>query len=214
MEFNNIKSLFEGVKETGKDKFMCLCPAHEDKNNSLEVWLDENYYIAMKCYANCSIDKILRSLRLEKKDLVTQNARRRYKEKKSSEYNTTTKANNSKNNSNQKSQHKPKTKLDIVEEYNYFNEDGNLVYQVVRLEPKDFRVRKIDAASGKWDYSLKNVQKVLYNLPNLVKGIKENQTIYIVEGEKDVNNINALGLIGTSNVGGASSKINDSKWLQ
>lgn len=212
MEFAQFKTYFHNIKERGNNNFTCICPAHEDKNNSLEVWLDENDYIAMKCYAHCSIDKILRSLRLEKKDLVTENARNRYKEKKTSEQNTITKANNSKNNSNQKSQEKPKTKLNIVEEYNYCNVDGKLMYQVIRLEPKDFRMRQIDA-TGRWSYSIKNVQKVIYNLPNVVNGVKENKTIYIVEGEKDVNNINALGLIGTTNVGGASSKLNDSKWL-
>lgn len=42
MEFNNIKSLFMGVRAngTGKDTFKCLCPAYIDKNNSFDCcWL-------------------------------------------------------------------------------------------------------------------------------------------------------------------------------
>lgn len=45
------------------------------------------------------------------------------------------------------------------------------------------------------------VKKVLYNLPNVVNS----DTIYFVEGEKDADNLNKIGLVGTTTVSGALS---------
>jgi len=220
MEFLDIKNHFESIKDTGKNRFTCLCPAHTDNNNSLEVWLDDNDYIAIKCYAGCNINQVLSSIKLQKKDLVTENAAKRFKEKKQVE---NSQNNNTKNKTNQKkptekptenerTTNKPQQKLNIVKEYNYVNKDNLLLYQVLRLEPKSFRMRQL-GANGKWIYNLNNVQKVLYQLPNVIDAVKNNKTIYIVEGEKDVDNLISLGLVATTNVGGASAKINDSKWL-
>lgn len=208
MEFSQFQTFFKNINVSENNHFTCKCPAHDDNKNSLEVWLDKNDYIGIKCYANCDINQILKMIGLEKKDLVTQKAKDRYKENRSQEK----KQNISISTKTNKTQEKTKNKFKIIEEYNYCSSEGNLLYQVIRLEPKDFRMRHIDQ-TGRWSYSIKNIPKVLYNLPNVIKGVKENKTIYISEGEKDVNNINALGLIGTTNVGGASSKINDSKWL-
>src|SRR5262249_30879447 len=60
---------------------------------------------------------------------------------------------------------KPKGK--IVETYNYTDEDGALLYQVVRLEPKSFRQRRPDGNGG-WVWKLED-QRVLYRLPELKK---------------------------------------------
>jgi hypothetical protein len=43
----------------------------------------------------------------------------------------------------------------------YTNEDGRLLYQAVRMDPKDFKQRKPDGNGG-WVWNLKGVRKVLY----------------------------------------------------
>ena len=48
----------------------------------------------------------------------------------------------------------------IVATYDYVDEGGNLLYQVVRYEPKDFRQRKPDGNGG-WIWKLGDVRKVL-----------------------------------------------------
>lgn len=85
----------------------------------------------------------------------------------------------------------------IVAEYDYIDERGTLLYQVVRFAPKDFRQRRPDGAGG-WTWKLGDVQRVLYRLPEL-----QGQSVYIAEGEKDVDHLRALGLTATCNAGGA-----------
>ena len=55
----------------------------------------------------------------------------------------------------------------IVETYNYVDETGDILFQVCRLEPKDFRQRKPNGADG-WDWSVKGVRLVPYRLPEVL----------------------------------------------
>jgi hypothetical protein len=82
----------------------------------------------------------------------------------------------------------------IVATYDYHDEHGMPLFQVIRFDPKAFRQRRRD---GIW--SLRGVRRVLFELPAL-----QGQTVvYIVEGEKDVRALQAVGLVATTNVGGA-----------
>jgi putative DNA primase/helicase len=94
----------------------------------------------------------------------------------------------------------------IVATYDYPDESGKLLFQVVRFEPKDFKQRRPDGAGG-WVWNTKDVRKVLYRLPELVAA-RRNGTpprVYIVEGEKDADRLAAQwGLLATTNPGGTS----------
>lgn len=95
----------------------------------------------------------------------------------------------------------PRQRERIVATYDYASIDGEILYQVVRLEPKTFRQRKPDGDG--WSYSVKGVQQVPYRLLDVVLGISRGQTIYIVEGEKDADNLAKEGLVATCNAMGA-----------
>jgi putative DNA primase/helicase len=82
--------------------------------------------------------------------------------------------------------------------YRYTNETGTPLFEVVRFFPKDFRQR---LPNGTW--SLNGVRRVPYRLPELVKAIREDRPVYIVEGEKDVHAIERAGGVATTNPGGA-----------
>ena len=86
--------------------------------------------------------------------------------------------------------------------YSYVDENGKTLYEVVRYHPKDFRQRVPDGNGG-YSYKLGNVRRVLYNLPNVISAVRTNQTVYIVEGEKDADNLNKLDYCATTNSGGA-----------
>jgi hypothetical protein len=62
------------------------------------------------------------------------------------------------------------TRKDIVATYDYTDENGKLLFQVVRFEPRDFRQRKPDG-NGKWAWKLGDVRRVVYKLPELIEGI-------------------------------------------
>lgn len=96
----------------------------------------------------------------------------------------------------------PSASKTIVAEYDYRDEEGVLLYQVVRFEPKDFRQRRPDSAQG-WVWSLKGVRRVLYRLPEVLDAISLGETIYVCEGEKDVEALEKAGVVATTNAGGA-----------
>jgi hypothetical protein len=88
----------------------------------------------------------------------------------------------------------------IVAEYDYRDKDGVLLYQAVREFPKNFKQRRPDGSGG-WVWKLEDVQRVPYRLPDLLSDTK--RRVFVVEGEKDVDRLYALGLSATCNVGGA-----------
>ncbi|MCC6591632.1 MAG: AAA family ATPase [Bryobacterales bacterium] len=123
----------------------------------------------------------------------------------------------------------------VVATYPYIDEHGELLYEVQRIEPgrngkaKDFRQRRVHPIDGAWvwgisdgayhkgqngdwypvkgeagpdDDELPEVRRVLYRLPQVLAA----ETVYVVEGEKDVHTLEAAGLVATTNSGGAAQK--------
>jgi hypothetical protein len=90
----------------------------------------------------------------------------------------------------------------IVTTYDYIDEGGGLLFQVVRFEPKDFRPRRPDGRGG-WIWNLKGIPRVLYRLPRVLTAAKAGGVVWEVEGEKDVAAVEELGLVATTNPGGA-----------
>jgi hypothetical protein len=90
----------------------------------------------------------------------------------------------------------------IVKLYDYTDEKGVLLFQVVRMDPKDFRQRAPDGSGG-WIYKLEGVRRALYNLPKVLAA----DVVFIPEGEKDADTIGSMGLVATTNCGGSK------KWL-
>jgi hypothetical protein len=89
----------------------------------------------------------------------------------------------------------------IAAVYDYLDEGGCLLYQVVRWDPKDFSRRRRDGTGG-WVWNTAGVSTVLYRLPELVNSDPADTT-FVCEGEKDTDNVRSLGLVATCNPGGA-----------
>jgi putative DNA primase/helicase len=68
----------------------------------------------------------------------------------------------------------------------------------VRYKPKDFKQRRRDD-NGKWVWNLQGITRVPYNLPEVVKA----DLVVIPEGEKDVETLRSVGVVGSCNPGGA-----------
>jgi 5S rRNA maturation endonuclease (ribonuclease M5) len=86
----------------------------------------------------------------------------------------------------------------IAAEYDYTDENGELLFQVVRFEPKAFRQRRPDGRGG-WSWNLNGARRVLYRLREVLPA----QSVLVVEGEKDAEVARELGLVATCNAGGA-----------
>jgi DNA primase len=93
----------------------------------------------------------------------------------------------------------PTQKPRVVSTYGYTDEDGKLLYQVVRYEPKDFKQRRPDGFGG-WIWK-KGECQVLYRLPEVLQAA----IVFVVEGEKDVETLREHGLVATTNAGGAKA---------
>ena len=88
----------------------------------------------------------------------------------------------------------------VAATYDYCDEAGALVFQVLRYEPKTFRQRRPEGSG--WSWSVKGVRKLPYRLPELLAAPTD-ASVFIVEGEKDADRLAALGLVATCNAGGA-----------
>ncbi len=90
----------------------------------------------------------------------------------------------------------------IIATYDYTDEKGELLYQVVRMEPKSFRQRQPDDRGG-WKWTMDGATRVLYRLPK----VSSATTVIVTEGEKDADNLAKLGFESTTSVAGAG------KWM-
>jgi DNA primase (bacterial type) len=175
MNLKNFLSKLEHAKQSGNG-YTARCPAHDDTHNSLSVSEGDNC-VLVHCHANCSTEAIVRALNLTMSDL--------YYEKS---------VISAKNNLS-------KTKK-LEAEYIYVNEHGNAIHKVIRYSDKSFSQAKMDK-SGKWVYNMKDVTTVLYQLPSIIEAVKNDVPIFIVEGEKDAENLTKLGFTATTNPMGA-----------
>ena len=105
-----------------------------------------------------------------------------------------------------------------VKTWDYVDENGSMIFQVVRLENgevgddgkpvKSYRQRQPDPSkAGGWNWSTKGVRLVPYRLPELMKALEKKHIVFIVEGEKAADRLLDLGVPATTNARGAG------KWV-
>lgn len=165
--------------------YQAHCPAHDDKKQSLHVSEGEDGKILAHCHAGCSINDICQALGIELKDLFPQ-----------------------------KLKVHAGGKSPIVAAYNYCDANRNLLFQVCRTADKRFFQRRPDGKGG-WLNGLGGIQPVLYRLPEVLQALKQGETIFIPEGEKDVDNLARLGLAAaTSPMGAGKWRKDYSDWLK
>lgn len=184
LESRGVHLIGSGQKRTAK------CPIHKDNSPSMSVDLDKEVWF---CHAGCGGGSVI--------DLICKLDGKQPKELLSGDQRGTRWT--------PPPAHKPQPPKDpnapkptISKIYQYHDALGGEVFQVVRLIPKDFRQRHV-GADGKWVWNMDGVDRVLYRLPQVLKA----ERVAICEGEKDADTAVALGLCGTTNVGGGG------KWL-
>jgi putative DNA primase/helicase len=170
----DILNRLKNVKALQNGEHQACCPAHEDKQPSLNL-KQEGDTILIKCQAGCPTESIVSALGLEMKDLFI---------------------------SNNTLKPIPVVSSKIVATYDYQDEKGNLLYQVLRYDPKSFRQRHKNG-TGEWHWNMEGVRRVLYHLDELVKA--SGDIVYVVEGEKDADNLWANGKVATTSPGGANN---------
>jgi hypothetical protein len=86
---------------------------------------------------------------------------------------------------------------DVV--YEYHDEGGQLLFQVVRKADKRFAQRR-PGGNGGWVWNLNGTRRVLFRFPAVLSHLEQNRSdpIYVCEGEKDVIAIEAEGATATT----------------
>jgi putative DNA primase/helicase len=158
-----------GCDPKGSQKLSAKCPAHADSNPSLSVTRGTHQPVILRCHAGCEPDAIIDALRLDWSDLCEPDV----------DY------------------ERPATKR-ISEVYRYADENGVVLFEVVRYDPKGFAQRQPD---GTW--GLNGARRVPYRLAMVIEAVANGETVYVVEGEKDVHAIEREGATATCNPGGA-----------
>ena len=183
-----------GAARKAGDDWSCKCPAHEDNKASLSIKDGQNGKILVHCHAGCHQDDVVNQIKLI--DMWPTVEKRKYEP--------------------------PKVVINLVSPsapgkgtiaatYDYVDEHGELLYQAVRYEPKDFRQRR-PLPEGGWSWSIKGVRRVLYRLPEVLEAVAKGEDIFICEGEKDVEAARAIGLVATCNAMGADNGAGN-KWM-
>lgn len=151
------------------------CPAHDDNAPSLSVGRgSKGADVVLHCHAGCPTEDVVAALGLTLADLYDEPREKR------------------------------NDRPVKVAEYPYCDENGVLLYTVVRYAPKTFRQYAADGTP-----SIKGVRRVPYRLPQVRAEAAAGGTVLVVEGEKDVDNLAAAGVVATCNSGGAGKWTDD-----
>jgi len=161
--------------------YTCRCPAHDDAKPSLSIQQGDDSRILVKCHAGCAPEAVVAALGLRMADLFP-----------------------AADNATQGARGRPRKVFNIVATYPYRDRDGKVLFEVCRLDPKDFRQRRPDPSGlDGWTWNLKGARQVPFRLPELVKAVKDGETILVAEGEKDAERLAENGFAATCNAGGA-----------
>lgn len=155
--------------------WMARCPAHDDNRASLQISPGDDHPVVLVCHAGCDIKDILTAAGLSWDAICNprdQEPQRR-------------------------GEWTPWGPASAV--YDYVAEDGTLLFQVLRGPGKNFIQRRPDAtAKSGWRYQLGSTRRVLYRLPRVIRAVTDCETIYVVEGEKDVHAMESAGVTATT----------------
>lgn len=173
-------------EEQNGDYAVCDCPLRAHRQARVRLTLGEDGVLLFMCMRGCNKLEILRAVGASWKDCWPGGVM------------------------------PESVKQEIVARYPYHDETGKKVlYQTIRLEPgkrgrdKDFRQRRPHPNGRSWVWDLEGVRYVLYRLHEILAAPMESP-VFKVAGEKDADNLRALGFVATTNVGGEQSRWLDS----
>lgn len=176
-----ILPLLEKVRPRSEGGWTACCPAHDDRHPSMSVSEASDGRVLLCCHKGCGFGEIMTALGLEEGVAFPDD------------------------------DPQPLSPASSIARkvrelyYNYTDAEGQLLFQTVRQEfsdgSKTFRQRRPDGKGG-WLWALGDVHRVLYRMPEIIHS-EPSETVYVCEGEKDVETLRSLGLIATCNPMGA-----------
>jgi hypothetical protein len=170
--FERLFGALSNVRQSG-DGFTACCPAHDDRNPSLSVHVGEDGRILVHCFAGCSPERVVEACGLTMRDLFPIGPEAARVDSSDAE--------------------EPAT-------YLYRDELGNPLYRVTRSLQrsgrKRFHVEHLE--NEEWRNGLGSSPRVLYCLPELREAVRVGRRVYVVEGEKNAEDLVRRGLVATT----------------
>ena len=191
---DDILPRLQRVRRSGKKGWTARCPAHEDSRSSLSIGTGDGGRALLHCFAGCSCASVRDALGLAAPA-------------------TAVYAPPPVRQTQPAAQPKPKppasatVNTEITAVYPYRDERGATLYENVRAVAtyadgttgKTFWQRRPDGNGG-YVPGLDDVRRVPYRLPELRAALlaTADAAVYLVEGEKDADNLRSLGCTATS----------------
>lgn len=173
MTLQELLSYFEVSRKLNNASYQCKCPVHNDSKASLTISEDKGT-ILIHCHAGCETKTILEEVGLSFQDIG---------DYKPSQW-------------RERLEFAQNKQIEAV--YDYHRADGTYLYSKVRFEGKKIQYIVVDKVNDSYEYGRQGKSTVLYNLPTLIRAVKEGYPVYIVEGEKDADTLSRLGYIATT----------------
>jgi replicative DNA helicase len=181
IDIREVVGRVEDVRRAGSG-YLGRCPAHDDRHASLSIAAGDRVPVVLNCKAGCEFEVIASKLGFSKGELTATDDRGL----------------------------KPTR---AAATYTYRNADGTIFARKERLiddiGAKSFRWSRPDPANAsRWISGTEGLIP-LYRLPELI-GARSDETVVIVEGEKDADRLSSLGFIVTTTPNGAAAKWRES----
>lgn len=193
-----VLSRLPGHRTTG-DGFKACCPSHEDRTPSLSIREADDGTVLLKCFGGCPTPRIVSDLELNMTDLFP-----------------TPREPSWPANSSPKPQSEPRNFAsadDAIKAYgrgspgrqwSYTDAEGVEVGRTARWETAAGKeIRPVAKFPDGWRHLAMPAPRPLLNLPALLAD--SDSVVYVVEGEKCVDALTALGLLATTSAGGSQA---------
>lgn len=180
MNFEEIVSYFT-VKTRSNDRVQAICPCHSDKKASLSISRG-NKGVVLKCHAGCDNKDIVKNVGLRMSDLFNDSRPPRQSKPSWMRY----------------IESREQKKIEAVYQYHSIL-NGYYSFTKLRLTGKKILYGKLQ--SERFTYGLghdtprKSYKAIYGNFQTIKQAIKDGRTVFIPEGEKDVDNLVKYGYV-------------------
>jgi len=177
------------------DGYKACCPAHEDRTPSLSFKETADGTVLLNCFAGCPPASVTAALGLHPSELFSGPQEAAGPIEPSREKRVFARVEDAASAYGMGAPHRQWPYLDAI---------GREVGRTLRWNlPDDKEIRPLAVCEGGWSRSAPTRPRVLFNLPSVIASTAA--VNYVVEGEKNVDALAALGFMATTSMGGAGS---------
>ena len=204
--------LFRALRGSGKPHdFMASCPAHDDRNPSLHVTTTKDGATLVHCFAGCTQDAVIDALR--NRGLWSEQQPRSNGPRAESRTGQVVASYDYVSADGELVHQTLRLEPKSFRQRRPAPETGLWIWgltagEYMRMGPAKDWLSFRESRFSEWPIERERrtfdaASLVLYRMPDVLKAVASGATIFVCEGEKDTDNIAALGFVATTNAMGA-----------